>query len=56
MYTSCVKNSENFHLSSGQISKFLLVLLPINAGHSRKYNVFFYLPVRHWMRIYACPD
>ena len=39
--------------------KFLLVLLPNNAGHSRKYNVilhFFYLSVGHWMKIYACPD
>ena len=39
--------------------KFLLVLMPNNAGHSRKYNLalhFFYLSVRHWMKIYACPD
>ena len=38
--------------------KFLLVLLPNNAGHSRKYNLalyFFYLPIRHWKKIYACP-
>ena len=39
--------------------KFLLVLMPNNAGHSRKYNLalhFFYLSVGHWMKIYACPD
>ena len=39
--------------------KFLLALLPNKAGHSRKYNLALYfidLPVRHWMKIYACPD
>ena len=39
--------------------KFLLVLVPNNTGHSRKYNLalhFFCLSVGHWMKIYACPD
>ena len=39
--------------------KFLLVLLPNNAGHLRKYNIelyFFNLSAGHWMKIYACPD
>ena len=39
--------------------KFLLVLLPVYTGYSRKYSLalyFFQLSVRHWMKIYACPD
>ena len=38
--------------------KISLVLLPNNTGHSRKYNLalYFYLPIEHWMKIYACPE
>ena len=39
--------------------KYLLVLLPNNTGHSRKYILalyFIYLSVGHWMKIHACPD
>ena len=39
--------------------RFLLVLLPNNAGHSRIYNLplyFFYLSVGHWMKIFTFPD
>ena len=35
--------------------KFLLVLLPNNAGHSSKYNLtlyFFYLPLGYGMKIF----
>ena len=39
--------------------KRLLVLLPNNAGHSRKSNLtlfFFYLSVGHWTKINSCLD